>query len=74
MNYAETITESEGELKRIGKKQKLVQLEKRVRFLLGLKSGDAKTQEEAGARVGWKLRQSQKIWKLYRDSRFVTIP
>jgi len=67
MNYAEIITESEEELKRIGKKQKLVQLEKRVRFLLVLKSGDAKTQAEAGERVGWKLRQSQKIWKLYRE-------
>ncbi len=67
MNYAEIITESEEELKRIGKKQKLVQLEKRVRFLSVLKSGEAKTQAEAGERAGWKLRQSQKIWKLYRD-------
>jgi len=67
MNYAEIIIESEEELKSIGKKQKLVQLEKRIRFLRLLKSGVAKTQAAAGQVVGWKLRQSQKIWKLYRD-------
>ena len=39
MNYAEIIIESEEELKSIGKKQKIVQLEKRIRFLRLLKSG-----------------------------------
>lgn len=73
MNYEEIITESEEELKEIEKKQKLVQLEKRVRFLRYLKSGKAKTQEEAGEKVGWKLRQSQKVWKLYREGRLEAV-
>lgn len=67
MNYAEIITESEEELKRVEKKQKLVQFQRRVRFLLLLKKGKARTQEKAGEEVGLKLRQSQKIWKLYRE-------
>ncbi len=65
MNYAEIITETDEELERVKKKQKLVQFQNRVRFLLLLKSGVARTQAEAGAAVGWKLRQSQKIWRLY---------
>ncbi len=65
MNYAELITETDEELERVEEKQKLVQFQKRVRFLLVLKSGVARTQAEAGTQVGWKLRQSQKIWHLY---------
>jgi len=67
MNYAEMISETDAELQRVEKKQKLVQFQNRVRFLLVLKSGVARTQAEAGAEVGWKLRQSQKIWRLYRE-------
>jgi transposase len=66
MNYAKIINESEEELKRIEKKQKLVQFQRRVRYLLLLKKGTARTQEEAGQEVGLKIRQSQKIWRLYR--------
>jgi len=65
MNYAALISETDEELKRVEKKQKLVQFQNRIRFFLVLKSGDARTQAEAGAQVGWKLRQSQKIWRLY---------
>jgi transposase len=65
MNYAEIITETAEELERVKKKQKLVQFQNRARFLLLLKSSLAPTQAEAGAAVGWKLRQSQKIWRLY---------
>lgn len=66
MNYAELITETEAELTKLENKQKLVQFQKRIHFLRLLKSGEAKTQEKAGTMVGWKLRQSQKIWHLYR--------
>lgn len=66
MNYSELITETEAELSELENKQKLVQFQKRLRFLCLLKSGAAKTQSAAGERVGWKLRQSQKIWQLYR--------
>ncbi len=65
MNYAQMITETDEELQRVEKKQKLVQFQNRVRFLRVLKSGVARTQAEAGAAVGWQLRQSQKIWCLY---------
>lgn len=67
MNYAEIITESEDELKEIERRQKLAQFQKRVHFLLLLKSQLAATQQEAGKAVGWQLRQSQKIWGLYRQ-------
>lgn len=66
MKYAQLIAETESELKELKNKQKLVQFEKRIRFLWLLKSGAAKTQETAGVQIGWKLRQAQKIWQLYR--------
>ena len=66
MNYAHIITESVSELERLETEQKLVQFQKRVRFLLLLKTGTAKTQEAAGKTVGWQKRQSQKMWALYR--------
>jgi len=67
MKYAGLISESLGDLGQLEKKQKLVQFEKRVRFLILLKSGEAQTQKEAGSKVGWQLRQSQKIWQIYRE-------
>jgi hypothetical protein len=67
MKCEELVGESLEELGEIEKKQKLVQFEKRVRFLILLKSGEAKTQKEAGSKVGWKVRQSQKIWQIYRE-------
>ena len=66
MNYAQIISESGAELKRLEAEQKLVQFQKRVCFPLALKTGAAKTQEAAGKLVGWQERQSQKIWALYR--------
>ena len=66
MNYPELIAETDAELKGLENKQKLVQFQKRIRFLWLLKTGESKTQETAGAVVGWKLRQSQKMWQLYR--------
>jgi len=65
MNYAQIITESETELQDLEQRQKLVQFQKRVRFLFLLKSGAAHTQHQAGLQVGWKNRQSQKMWGLY---------
>ncbi len=67
MKYDELIGEQLEELGAIEKKQKLVQFEKRMRFLIYLKSGEAKTQKAAGIKVGWKVRQSQKIWQIYRE-------
>ena len=73
MNYGEVISESEEELKSIEKQQKLVQFQKRIHFLLLLKRQAARTQEEAGKSVGWKLRQSQKIWRLYCEGGLLAI-
>jgi transposase len=67
MKYDELISEELVELRAIEKKQKFVQFEKRMQFLIYLKSGEAKTQKAAGSKVGWKLRQSQKIWRMYRE-------
>lgn len=66
MNYAELIRETEVELKELEDKQKLVQFQKRMRFLWLLKTAAAVTQAQAGAQVGWQLRQAQKMWALYR--------
>ncbi len=67
MNYPEIIGETESELQKLENIQKLVQFQKRVRFLRLLKSGEAATQKQAGEIVGWKLRQAQQIWQLYRQ-------
>jgi len=67
MKYDELIDEELEELRALEKKQKLVQFEKRVQFLIYLKSGEAKTQRAAGSQVGWQVRQSQKIWQMYRE-------
>ncbi len=66
MNYGKLINESVSELEVAEKNQPLVRNEKRIQFLKFLKSGEAETQAEAGKKVGWQLRQSQKIWQLYR--------
>ena len=66
MNYEKIISESGDELEVAEKKQRLVRNQKRVQFLKVLKNGEAHTQAEAGNKVGWKLRQSQKIWQIYR--------
>lgn len=66
MNYSEIITETETELEELEKKQKLVQFQKRLTFLRLLKSQTASSQREAGESVGWKVRQSQRIWQLYQ--------
>jgi transposase len=67
MKYDDLISESFEELQTLEKKQQLVRNEKRVQFLKFLKSGAAETQKEAGEKVGWKVRQSQKIWQMYRE-------
>ena len=67
MSYEKLISESVSQLEVLRKKQRLVRNEKRIQFLKFLKSGEAGTQLEAGNNVGWKLRQTQKIWQLYRQ-------
>jgi len=73
MNYEKLIIETVSELESIEKKQQLVRNEKRVQFLKFLKNGAAKTQAEAGNKVGWQLRQAQKIWQFYRTGGLVKV-
>ena len=73
MKYEELIKESVTELEVVENKQRLVRNEKRVQFLKFLKSGAAQTQVEAGNKVGWKVRQSQKIWQIYRQKGLVGV-
>ena len=65
MNYAQIIIESVAELERLEAGQKLVQFQKRVRFLFLLKTGEAKMQEAAGKMIGWQKRQPPDIKKLW---------
>jgi len=73
MNYEKLINESVSQLEVVEQKQRLVRNEKRIQFLKFLKSGEAKTQAKAGGKVGWKLRQSQKIWRIYRKEGLVGV-
>jgi len=65
MNYADKISESVEELDRLSAQQKLTLRRDRIQFLIGLKNGY--TQAQAGAQIGIKLRQSQKLWRIYRS-------
>jgi len=64
MNHADKISESLDELHRLSAQQKLTLRRDRIGFLIGLKNGC--TQAQAGERIGIGLRQSQKLWRLYR--------
>jgi transposase len=67
LNYKESIQEDVDQLLSIEKKQKESRLRDRVRFVRLLKEGKVTTQVEAGAMIGLKRRQSQKLWKLYKQ-------
>lgn len=71
MNYNALILETDAELEKLEKQQRLVQFQQRIRFLRALKQGPAQTQAQAGEQVGWKLRYSQQMWQRYRTSGIV---
>jgi transposase len=66
MNYALEVQEDLLTLQTTEKKQTKAQYRDYVRFLRLLKSGEAKTQEQAAKAVNLTLRQGQRIWKNYR--------
>jgi transposase len=68
MNYQETITESREHLLKLERATKDLKARDRVRFLRLLKTGKAATQKEAGALIGLQVRQSQRLWKQYRET------
>lgn len=68
MNYPEIITESHEHLLKLERATKDFKARDRVRFLRLLKTGKAATQKEAGALIGLQARQSQRLWKQYRET------
>jgi len=71
MNHANKISESLDELHRLSDQQKLTLRRDRIQFLIALKNGH--TQAQAGAQIGLRLRQSQKLWSLYSRGGLVTL-
>jgi transposase len=67
MDYATNITETVDFLLEVEKKQSHATQRDRVRFVRLLKSGEATTQGAAGRLIGLSERQSQRLWKLYRE-------
>jgi transposase len=61
------IKEKEEELEALSRKQRESICRDRVRFIKLLKSGAYTSQKEAGAELGLGWRQSQRIWKLYKE-------
>lgn len=66
MDYTTLIEESLDHIIDLERSTSNLQARDRIRFIRYLKSGQAKTQEEAGMLIGIGLRQSQRLYKLYR--------
>jgi transposase len=67
MNYGEQIKEAITELQQVEKGQSKSKLKDRVRFIRYLKEGTAKTQAQAGLLIGLQERQSQNLWRIYKQ-------
>jgi hypothetical protein len=67
LDYGRLITESESELQQLALKQNQARFRDYLRFLGHLKTGTATTQAAAGALVGLSARQSQNLWRSYRQ-------
>lgn len=67
LNYSELILEDLPTLLSLEKSQSKGYLRDRVRFIRYLKSGEAVSQPKAGALIGLGARQSQNLWKKYKD-------
>ncbi len=61
------IRENESELSSLIKKQSISLYRDRLRFILYLKQGIFKSQDEASKRLGIGLGQGQRNWRMYRD-------
>lgn len=68
IKYSERIVECAEELEDLARSQKHRQNTDRLRYLRYLKTGEAKSQGQAGALVGIGLRQSQTWWQQYKNS------
>jgi transposase len=66
MNYAALITETEADLLAAEHARGSALDRDRARFLRLLKSGQCRSQAQAGAAIGLGERQSQRLWHTYR--------
>lgn len=66
MNYQEEISENSDFLFKFERETRDLKARDRIRFIRLLKTGKAATQSEAGALIGIKTRQAQRLWKQYR--------
>lgn len=67
MDYQVEISETSDHLRKLERAAKDLKVRDRVRFIRLLKIGKATTQEQAGVLIGLKVRQSQRLWKQYRE-------
>ena len=67
MNYQVEISESSDYLHQLERATRDLKARDRVRFIRLLKIGKAATQEQAGTLIGVQVRQSQRLWKQYRE-------
>jgi transposase len=67
INYKEEIKETLEELLKVERAQKQSRQRDRVRFLRFLKQAEATSQQQAGEMIGLKRRQSQLLWKSYKE-------
>lgn len=66
MDYQTEIAETSEYLLKLERETKNLKARDRVRFIRLLKTGQANTQNEAGALIGLGTRQSQRLWRQYR--------
>ena len=67
IDYCKEIKESQECLRKAERKQGKGFLRDRIRFLRLLKSGQCSSQQQAGNLTGHSLRNSQRLWKQYRE-------
>jgi transposase len=67
MNYQTEIVETSEYLLQLERETKDLKARDRVRFIRLLKTGHATTQKQAGALLGLRIRQSQRLWREYRE-------
>lgn len=67
LNYSTLIQESVAQLVELERKQTQARFRDYIRFLRYLKAGQAPSQQASGALIGLKTRQSQSLWRTYRQ-------
>lgn len=71
--YPSLISESASELLALERSQKKANSRDRIRFIRLLKTGQAKTQGQAGELIGIGIRQSQRLWSKYHKSGLLSL-